>query len=116
MKVRQVIDKIDRAFGRVRIESVGETWRQPARDDRRAREAVTPGDGPAFVIETSRHPVEPIRPVHVVLDVFLARPYDLHGAVDMLRDLDGADCPVGFQPSAEAAADQMIVDDDLLDR
>jgi len=31
--------------------------------------------------------VEEVRPVHVVLDVFLARPDDLDGAVDMLREI-----------------------------
>ena len=34
----------------------------------------------------------------------------------MLGDLDGADRAVGLQPPAKAAADQMIVDDDLLGR
>ena len=60
--------------------------------------------------------VEPIRPVHIVLDVLLAGPHDLDGAIDVFGDLDGADRAVGLQPPAEAAADQMIVHDDLLER
>jgi hypothetical protein len=51
-----------------------------------------------------------------VLDIFLARPHDFHRPVDMLRDLDGADNTIGLQPSAEAAADQVVVDDDLVQR
>ena len=51
-----------------------------------------------------------------MLDVFLARPDDLDGTIDMLGDLDGADHAVDLQPPAEAAADQMIVDDDLVQR
>jgi hypothetical protein len=31
-----------------------------------------------------------------VLDIFLAGPHDLHGAVDMSRDLDRARDTVGF--------------------
>ena len=65
-------------------------------------------------VETGRNSVEPIGPVHVVLDVFLARPDDFDGAVDMLRDLDGANDAIDLQPPAKAAADQMIVDHDLV--
>ena len=72
--------------------------------------------GLPLLVEPGGNAVEPIRPVHVVLDVFLTRPHDLHGTIDMLGDLDGADRAVGLQPPAEAAADQMIVDDDLLRR
>ena len=39
--------------------------------------------GIPFVIETGRHPVEEIGPVHVVLDIFLAGPDDLHRTVDL---------------------------------
>src|SRR4029077_8165084 len=58
--------------------------------------------------------VEEIGPVHVVLDVFLAGPHDLDGAVDMLRDLDGASDTVDLQPPAKATADEMIVDHHLV--
>ena len=51
-----------------------------------------------------------------MLDIFLARPHDLHGTVDVLGDLDGAGDAVHLQPPAEAAADQVIVDDDLVER
>ena len=77
---------------------------------------LLPGDRPALRVEPGRNAVEPIGPVHVVLDVFLAGPHHLHGTIDMLGDLDRANRAVGLQPPAEAAADQMIVDDDLLER
>ena len=51
-----------------------------------------------------------------MLDVFLARPHDLHGTLDVLGDLDGADDAVDLEPAAEPAADQVIVDHDLVQR
>ena len=75
-----------------------------------------PGNRHPFFVETGGQPVEPVRPVHVVLDIFLAGPYDLHGTIDVLRDLHRANDAVLFQPPAESAADQMIVDHDLLER
>ena len=60
--------------------------------------------------------VEIERPVERLLNVLLARPDDLHRPVDLLRDAHGLGDIVHFEPPAEAAADQMIVDDDLLER
>src|ERR1700730_15230586 len=62
----------------------------------------------SFLIETGGNAVEEIRSVHVVLDVFLAGPHDLDGAVDMLSDLNGASDTVDLQPPAKATADEMI--------
>ena len=106
--------QIDRAFGRVGIKTVLECRRQPSRNHGRAGETMAPGHRLTLPVEPCGNSVEPKGPVHVVLNVFLTRPHDLHGTVDMLGDLDGADRAVGLQPAAEAAADQMIVDDDLL--
>src|SRR5215469_8239719 len=108
------IDKVDCPFGGVGIETVLEPRRCPSRRDRGAGEAIVPGDGHSFRIETGGNPIEPVRPVHVVLDIFLTRPHDFHRAVDMLRDLDGAGGTVGPQPPPEAPADQVVVDDDLV--
>src|SRR5260221_12744868 len=116
MQVGQVIDQIDRAFGRVGVQAIVESRRKPSRDDRGTREAIVPGDRHSFRIETSRYPVEETGPVHVVLDIFLAGPYDLDGTVDLLRDLDGAGDTIGLQPPTEATADQMVVDHDLVQR
>ncbi len=77
---------------------------------------MVPGDRHSLLVETGGHPVEEVGPVHVVLDVFLAGPHDLDGAVDLLRDLDGAGDAIDLQPPAKAAADQMIVDHDLVQR
>ena len=60
--------------------------------------------------------IEPVGPVRIVLNVFLASPYNLHGTIDLLGDFDGADRAVSLEPSAKAAADQMIVDDNFLRR
>ena len=52
-----------------------------------------------------------------MLDVFLAGPHDLDGAVDVLaRSGRRATTPSTLQPPAKAAADQMIVDHDLVQR
>ena len=51
-----------------------------------------------------------------MLDIFLAGPDDFYGTVDVLRDLDGANDAIDFQPPAKAAADQMIMDHDLFQR
>ena len=77
---------------------------------------MVPGDRLSLLVETGGDPVEAIGPVHVVLDIFLARPHDLHRTVDVLRDLDRASDAIDLQPAAKAAADQMIVDHDLVQR
>ena len=116
MHVREGIDEIDRAVGGVGVETIVERRREPSCKDRGAGEAVGPGDRHSFLIETGGHPVEEIGPVHVVLDVFLARPHDLDGTVDMLRDLDRASDVIDLQPPAESAADQVIVDHNFFQR
>ena len=77
---------------------------------------MVPGDRHSLLVETGGHPVEPIGPIHVVLDVFLARPDDLDRTVDVLGDLNCASDAVDFEPPAEPAADQVIVDHDLFQR
>src|SRR5208337_5557148 len=87
-----------------------------SREDRGAREAMAPGDRLSLFVETSGDSVEPIGPVHVVLDVFLASPNDLHRTVHMHGDLDSAGDAINFEPTTKTAADQMIVDHDLVQR
>jgi hypothetical protein len=70
---------------------------------------MVPGNRLSLFVETSGESVIPIGTIHVVLNVFLPGPHDLHGTVDVLRDLDSANDAIGLQPSAEAAADQMVV-------
>jgi hypothetical protein len=116
MHVREGIDQIDRALGRVGVETIVEERRGPSRDNRGAREAMVPGNRLSLFVEAGRNSVEPIGPVHVVLDVFLAPPDNLDRAVDMLRDLDGANYTIDLESAAKPAADQMIVDHDPVQR
>ena len=77
---------------------------------------MVPGNRHARLIETGRHPVKKVRPVHVVLDVFLAGPDDLHRTVHVHGDLDRARDAVDLEPATKAAADQVVVDHDLVQR
>jgi len=65
-------------------------------------------------VKSGRQPIEIVRPIHIVLNVFLAAPDYLHRTVDVLGDLDGENRSIGFQPSAEATANQMIVNFDRI--
>ena len=116
VQVWERIGKIDRAFSRVGVEAILEHWRKPSRDDRGACEAMVPRDRHSLLIKAGRNSVEEIGAVHVVLDVFLARPDDFDRAVDMLRNLDSANDAIDLKPPAKATADQMIVDHDLVQR
>ena len=77
---------------------------------------MVPGDRHSLCIETGGHPVEEIGPIHVVLDIFLAGPNDLHGTLDLHGDLDGASDAIDLEPATEATADQVVVDHDLVQR
>ena len=81
---------------------------QKARHHRRARHPVLPADdSPAL----QARPEEVVIgwSVDVVADVLLAGPHHLDRTVDLLGDPRGAVGHVRLEPSAEAAADQMIV-------
>src|SRR6266403_36725 len=114
--VREGIGQIDRTLGGVGVETIVEQRRGPPRDDGRAREAMVPGDGHPFLIKTGEYPIEETGPVHVVLDIFFARPDDLDWTIDMFGDLDSANDAIDLQTTTEAATDQMIVDYDLVQR
>ena len=51
-----------------------------------------------------------------MLDVFLAGPHHLDRPVDLLGDAHRRDHHVGLELAAEAAAEQLVVDGDLVDR
>ena len=72
--VRQVVGKVGRDFHGVRIDSVLERGRREARQDRRADNPVLPRNRLAVRIEAGRDHVVVVRAIHVVLDVFFARP------------------------------------------
>src|SRR6202171_1078113 len=77
---------------------------------------MVPSDRHSLVIETSGYPVEETGPVHVVLDIFLASPHDLHRTLHLHGDLNRAGDAVDLEPATEAAADQVIVNHDLVQR
>jgi len=74
------------------------------------------GSHRARIDEPRREGVREKRPVHVVLDVFLAGPDHFYGPIDLLGDLHRAGDAIDFQPPPKTAANQMIVDDDLVER
>ena len=117
--VHQHIGKAVRPGGAldgVAVEAVLESSRQPTRQDRRAGDPVTEGDRRAADVQGRGHAVIVERPVDVVLDVLLAGPDHLHRALDLLGDLHRLGDAVDLQPAAEAAAEQVIVDLDLVQR
>ena len=77
---------------------------------------MAPGNRLAVRVEPGLHAVVVIRPVHVVLDVLLAGPDDLHRPVDLLGDLHRLRDEVHLEPAAEAAAEEVVVHHDLLQR
>src|SRR5438046_4566722 len=68
-----------------------------------------PGDRLALGIEAGGDAVKVIRPVHVVLDVFLAAPEHLHRPGHLLGDLHRPGDEIHLEPPAEAAAQEMVV-------
>ena len=73
-----------------------------------------PADRFALCIESCAQAVVVVRAVHVVLDVFLARPDHLHRSLDLLGNPHGAHRPVELQAAPESTTEQMIVEADLL--
>jgi len=114
--VRKIIREIDCTFGRVGVEAVFEGRRQISRNNRGAREAMIPGNRFSLLIETGRDPVEPIGSVHVVLDIFLAGPYDFHRTVHMHGDLNSPSDAINFEPATKTAAEQVVMHHDLVQR
>ena len=115
MEIGNVVGHVDRAIDGVDVDAFLERRRQPARQDRPNRRPVFPADDLA-VRQARGDRVAIDRAIDIVLDVFLAGPYHLHRPVDLLGDANGRDHHVGLEPAAEAAAEQMVVDDHLLDR
>ena len=73
---------------RVEVDAFAKRRRQPAREDRGARDAMRPRDD-AAVGQARREAVVVHRPEDIVLDVLLARPDDFDGAVDLFGDAHG---------------------------
>ena len=60
---------------------------------------MRPDDGLAACVQSRREPVVMIGPVHVVLNVLLAAPNDLHRPFHLLRDLDHEHGAVDIEPA-----------------
>ena len=75
---------------------------------------MVPSDELAVRIKAGADPVVVVGPVHVVLDVLLAAPHDLHRIFRLLGDERRLHDEVELEPAAEAAAEQMIVEAHLL--
>ena len=75
---------------------------------------MRPGHRFALCVDSRAQAVVVVRAIHVVLDVFLARPDHLHRPLHLLGNLHGAHRPVELEAAPESATEQMIVDADLL--
>ena len=67
-------------------------------------EVIAPGDEFAFGIDAAGERVESARAVEVVRHVLLARPHELHGSGEALRDGAGFAGVVVHEAAAESAA------------
>src|SRR5262249_30234000 len=110
----QTIHQIYRALGCVGVEAIFEKRRGPPPPDGRTCETEAPGGPGTPGLQGRPRPAQAVRAGHCGLDVFLARPHHLDRAFDLLRDLNGTDDTVDIEPASEPAADEMIVDDDLV--
>ena len=75
---------------------------------------MLPGNQPSLIVEAGGESVKPIWTVHVVLYIFFARPHDFHRPGNFLRDLDRTCHAVALETTAEATADQMVMNHDLV--
>src|SRR5207302_8757143 len=107
-------DQLVEADGPHDSQRLGEQLARDPRHDRRAGDAMGPGDRPAALVQAGGDAVVVVRPVHIVLDVFLAGPYDFHGPRDLHGDPYRPADEVHLEPSPEAAAQEMVVHLDAL--
>ena len=75
---------------------------------------MRPASHLALCVDSRAQAVVVVRAIHVVLDVFLARPDHLHRSLHLLGNLHGAHRAVVLEAAPEATTEQMIVDADLL--
>ena len=77
---------------------------------------MAPGNRNTVLVEARREAVVIVGPVDIVLNVFFAGPHHFHRTVDLPSDPHGQGDAIDVQPATEAAAEQLIVDLDLLER
>ena len=111
--VRNVVGHVARAFHRGRVN--GSCLHAALlNQDAGADHAIPPRHRLAFVVEGGLEDVVGRGTVEAVLEIVLARPDHLDGHADSLGCLQGVHDEVLLTPSAEAAAEEGGVDDDLL--
>src|SRR5215469_13658320 len=113
LEIRNVVGIVYCAIDRINIDTIDEYRWRPARHDRRARYPVFPGGNLAARQGRGNH-VAIGRTINIVLDVLFAGPDDFHRPVNLFANADGGRHHVGFEPAAEAAANEVIVRGDLL--
>ena len=112
---RQIVGHIPGAIDRILIEpSLRPCALVEILPDRSGRDAVGPGDRQAIRAEPGGYSVVIGWPEAVVPNVLLARPDELDGVVDLPREGDRLLDRIGLKTPAEAPADQVIVDTDLV--
>src|SRR5258708_17552500 len=112
--IAQAIRQVCGALDSVAVDTVLQGGRSKASHDRRARDPMRPGNRLAVGVECRADAVVVVRAIHVVLNVFFARPDDLDRAADLLCHLNGTDDPVVLEATTETAAEQMVVDANLV--
>src|SRR3984885_13929405 len=113
VEIGHFVRKVHGALHRVAIESVDERRRRPPCKDRRTGDAVLPSRN--FRIREARfEPIEIKWPVQRLLNVLLARPDHFDRSVYLLGDAHRLRYPIDLKPATKAAADQVVMDDDLV--
>ena len=115
MEIGNVVGHIDGGIDGVDIDAFLERGRQPARQYGRAGDPILPADDLAAG-QGRGNRVAIDRTIDIVLDVFLAGPHHFHGSIDLLCNANRRNHHVGLEPAAETATEQVVVDDDFLDR
>src|SRR5882757_700282 len=114
-KIGNVVGDVRAAIDRVDVDAFLERGRQPTGDNGGACDSMFPADD-ASVGNARRQSINIHWAINVVLNVFLSRPHDLDWPIDSFGDQHGFLDAVGFEPTPEASADQMIVNGHFIER
>ena len=113
---RDVVEQLHRPVHRIPIQPVLESGRCPAGENGDPDDPVAPAHQLAAGIQPGGDPVVVVGAIHIVLDIFLAGPDDLDGALDLLGDTDRLGDVVVLQAPPEPTTQQVVVEHDLLQR
>ena len=113
-QVGNLVAGVGEAFDRLRLDAVLDLADADRAQNRADRDLGVERSRHAVGAERRLQPHRRLRPVAVVRHVFFARPHQLHRLADLLGDQDRLPHLVVDRAPAEAAAEEAIVDDDLL--